>query len=189
MASCQQGAEENTEEATDEVVNEEQDITNEETPQGQQGQMPGQPGMPEAATDVSDEELEEFAAISRELQGMRMEAQQEMMAAVQETGMDVQRFSQIQQAQQMPNQQSDATDAEMEQYNEALEQLESIQADIEEEMKAVIEEEGMSEERYQSIGMAIQSNPELMAKFREMQQPQTPGQPQMQQQGNPEAEG
>ena len=170
FTACQNGASEAGNEAEEPIENQEQTEPDNENA-AQQRQMPGE-GMPQPATDVSDEELQEFAAIANELQGMSQQAQQQMMAAVQEEGLQVQRFSQIQQAQQSPDQQANATEEEMEQYNAALAELEKIQGEVQSEMQATIEEAGMTEMRYQQIGMAIRTNPELQAKFQAMQQPQ-----------------
>lgn len=168
MSACQQG---------NDVSNEEQDMEETQQPQDQQ-QMPGQPPQ-QQTTDVSDAELQQFASVAEQIQVMNQEAQQKMVGAVEGEGLEVERFSEIQQAQQMPDQEVDATDEEMEKYNAALEELEEIQVQAQQDMQEKIQDEGMSEERYQEIGMALQSDPELQAKFQAMQQQ---GQPQ---QGQP----
>src|SRR6056297_710506 len=86
----------------------------ESSPQGQP--MPGQEQLMQQAEDVTDEELTQFMSAMEHMQIINQSAQQEMIGAVQQEGKEVQRFREIMQSKQDPNQEANATGQEMEQY-------------------------------------------------------------------------
>lgn len=116
---------------------------------------------------VTDEEVKLFAAAFKEIQVLNQEAQQTMVAAIENEDMDVQRFSEIYQAMQMPDQPVEATEDELSKFENANNEVEKIQGVIQLQMEEKIREEGLSPERYQEIGMQIQSSPELQSKIQE----------------------
>lgn len=123
--------------------------------------------------DVSEEELVKFVEVVQKLQPMGMEAQQKMMAAVQDEGLEVQRFSEIMSAQQMPDGESDAeiTPVEMEKFEKAQNAIDKIQDDAQAEMNTIIESNGMSSDRYEEIMMIVQQDQDLMQRVQAMMQP------------------
>lgn len=144
----------------------------ERPPNQQQNQPQGQMPMQQQGQniDVSDEDLKKFAEIIQEVQVINQSSQQDMMKAVQDEGLDVQKFTQIQQAQQNPNKEANASDKEMKQFQSSMEQIQKIQTDSRAEIESKIEERGMSIEEYQKILSAIQQSPELQQKFQNLQQ-------------------
>ncbi len=163
----------NGDEQTDEEVTEE--------PMPESGeQAPGMGQMPQGAADieVSDDELEAFVALSQEVQEINAEIQQEMVTAVQEEGLDVQRFQEIQQSQMNPQAETTASEAEMEQFQAANERISELQQEAQTEMDELVAEKGISEQRLQEINMALQASPELQQRLREMMPaPAAPTQP------------
>lgn len=121
----------------------------------------------QTATDVSDEELGQFASAFQQVQVIDQSSQQEMVKAVEEKNLTVQRYNEIQQATQDPSQQIDATDEELKRVDSVSQGLELIQVKAQEEMQATIIGEGLTVERYQQIIAAIQSDPELQQKIQE----------------------
>lgn len=121
-----------------------------------------------APTDVTDEELVQFAEVAQKLQVFNQSIQEEMIASVEEIGLDVNRFSEIQQSQQNPDANVDATSEELEMYQQAIQVLDAKQMEAQSAMQKMIEDNGMTEQRYQEIGMAIQGDPDMMAKFQEL---------------------
>ncbi len=117
--------------------------------------------------EVSDKELKQFATAFQEVQTINEQAQNNMVNAIEKEGLNVQRFNEIQQAQQDPNQEAGATDEELEQYESAITELEKIQMGAQQEMEEKITNEGLTIPRYQEIAAAIQASPELQQKFRE----------------------
>lgn len=135
------------------------------------------PQMPQSseAMNFSDEELEKFVDIDMQLQPMQQQAQQEMIATVEEKGMAVEKFQEIAQSQQ----QGDSTafsSEEMQSFNEINEDLSEIDRQLREEVQAKIEEEGVSLERYQEIAMAVNQDPSLQQKLQEIFQSKAGGQ-------------
>lgn len=120
--------------------------------------------------EVSDKELEQFAAAAQQVQMINQEAQQKMINTVEEQGLDVQRFSEIQQAQQDPQQELEATEEEVEKYEASTREFEKIQLKAQREMEEKITEGGLTVPRYQEIAMTLQSDPELQKKFQMIQQ-------------------
>jgi len=139
---------------------------------GQQQPGQGQPGqgqMMQQAEDVSDEELTQFMSAMENMQIINQSAQQEMVGAVQKEGMEVERFSEIMQSEQDPNQEANATNEEMEQYAAVNKSIEEVQIRAQEEMEEKIVESGLTLDRYQEIGAIVQSSPELQQKLQSMQ--------------------
>ena len=120
------------------------------------------------AEDVTDEELTQFVSAMEHMQVINQSAQQEMVGAVQQGGMEVERFSEIMQSEQDPNQPANATAEEMEKYAAVNKSLEEIQIRAQQEMEEKITEAGLTTERYQQIGSMIQSSPELQQKLQTM---------------------
>ncbi|MEX2379404.1 MAG: DUF4168 domain-containing protein [Vicingaceae bacterium] len=118
--------------------------------------------------DISDEELQKFVDAFQEVQAENQKIQQKMIAEIQEEGMDVQRFSQIQQAQQNPDQEVDMTAEEEEAIGNLMPELQSIQQESQVVMQKKIEDAGLSMTRYQEIAQMVQQSPELQQKLQSM---------------------
>lgn len=155
---------------------EEADTEQQESQEGSQdmGGNPMQQGQQQSA-DVGDEELKKFSDAAAGMQEMNAEIQGEMIEAIENEGMDVDRFTEIQRSQQSPDQQMDIDEKELELYQKAQAELERIQKEAQAKMVKRIEEEGLTEERYKEISMALQSDQELMKKFQSMQGGQAQG--------------
>lgn len=117
-------------------------------------------------TEVSDDDLKKFVAALNEIQSINSVIQQEMISAVENTGLEVSRFSAIREDQQSPGGQTDATADELKKFESAMAELERIQNETEERMQKIIENNGLTETRYREIGMSIQNTPELLEKFK-----------------------
>lgn len=116
-------------------------------------------------TEVSDNEIAQFALAFRDIQVIDQQVQQDMVNAVQEEGVDVQRFNEYLTAQQDPEQEMSASEDELEKFASAYQAIEEIQGEAEKEMQKAIADNNLSVERYQEIAMSIQSNPELLQKL------------------------
>lgn len=117
--------------------------------------------------EVGDEELAHFA---KAFQGVRMinqQAQQEMATLVQDEGMDIQRFNEIHKATIDPSVEVDATEEEKEQHQKIAGEIEKMQIAFQGNLEEVIENEGMTVERYQQIATKLQTDPELQERLRE----------------------
>jgi predicted naringenin-chalcone synthase len=114
---------------------------------------------------VADEEIKQFADAFKEVQVINQDAQQIMIAAVTDEGLELERFTEIYQSLQMPDQQADVSEDEMKKYENASSEIEKIQADAQVKMEKKIVDAGLTPERYQEIGMALQTSPELQEKI------------------------
>jgi len=130
-------------------------------------QMPQQTVQPADPASVTDTEMEQFAGVFVELQTMNQQIQQEMVTAVQEEGIEVQRFNEIMNAQQDPNQEVDATQEELELFAAAGQAIQQIQQGAQQDMQKVITDSELSLPRYQSIMAALQNDAGLQQRLQE----------------------
>ena len=133
--------------------------------QGQQNQQQMPPQMPDLPTsaDVTDEEIDNVVQTIMDLTPIQQEAESKMEEAVQEGGIEVERFRQIIAAMQNPQMSggSDITDEEMQTLQSLQPTLMQIQTEAQQQIVAKIEENGFTTQRYQSIMMGAQQDPEL----------------------------
>lgn len=132
-------------------------------------QAPGMqnPQQQQQQVDVSDSDLEKFANAFKEIQAINQTSQQQMMAVIQEEGMEVQRFNELFQAEQNPQQEADMNKEEEKKFKSINNEIQTIQKDSEKKMIAKIEDEDLSVNRYQEIMMAVQNQPEMQEKLQE----------------------
>jgi len=117
----------------------------------------------------SDDELQQFANAVVQVISIQQEGQTEMIAAIEEHDMTVQRFNEINmQAQQMPLEDVEATEEELENFEKASATVEEVQIELEDVLIGTIEEEGLSLEKYEEIMAEYQQNPELQQRIQEM---------------------
>ena len=159
LAGCQGGSK-NSENGGNQTGGEQQD------PSAQQ-QMPGQMQQPQNI-DVKDQEIQKFVDAAMEIQKLNQQMQQEVGKAVQDEGMKQERFNEIHRSQksQQPGQ-ANATDQEMQQYQNILDKLEQVQSGAQEDMRKVIEGSGLSMQRYQQIATAAQQDTTLMKRIQQ----------------------
>lgn len=89
------------------------------------------------------------------------------MKAVQEAVLEVQRFSEIMEAQQDPNQEMDASEEEIAMLAAASQALQKIQQKAQQDIKKVISDNGFTVQRYQAIMMALRNDADLQQRLRE----------------------
>lgn len=140
--------------------------------QQQEQQAPPQQQMPELPTsaDVSDEEIDQLVTAIIELEPIQIETQEKIEKAVEEEDISFDRFRELMMAMQNPQMadQVDVSDDEMDKIQQLQPKLMEIQGDAEQEMVAKIEENGLTAERYQSILMGAQQDPELRMRVEEV---------------------
>lgn len=133
--------------------------------QQDQQQQPQMPDVPTSA-DVSDEEIDRLVTSIFELEPIQIKLQEEIEKAVEEEDFSFERFQQLMMAMQNPQMadQVDISDDEMQKIQELQPKLMEIQGEAEQEMIAVIEDNGLTAERYQGILMGAQQDPELLTR-------------------------
>ena len=120
-----------------------------------------------AQTDVSNEEIEEFAETFQKMRMINQQAQQELSSVISQEGMEVTRFNTIHQAQMDPEKNVDLTKEEEKQYDAIIAELNSMQAEFRKEIDEMINEGGLSVERYEEIGNQLQNDAELQERLRQ----------------------
>ncbi len=146
----------------------------------QQSQEQFQPNQPAADIEITDEELDKFTEVSMAAQQVQAEAQQEMIAIVEEEGLDVQTYNTIAEARFNDQDESalDVSSEDIEKFNTASSEIEGMQAEVEQEMTKAVEAEGMEMDRFMEINMALQQDQELQQRMQQkmMQNMQQQGQ-------------
>ncbi|MFW5793173.1 MAG: DUF4168 domain-containing protein [Bacteroidota bacterium] len=117
--------------------------------------------------DVSEKDLQLFAKAIKLMQVVEEQAQQKMITAVEEVGLDVQSYNNLQQKIQNSDQAENVSEEEMQQFNSASTAIQEIQLETQSELEEKIVEAGLTVEKYQTIGATVQSDPELQNKLQE----------------------
>lgn len=135
----------------------------------QQTQQQFQPNQSAPDIDVSDDELEKFTEVSMVAQQVQAQSQQEMVAIVEEEGLDVQTYNVIAEARFNGQDESEleVSSEDLENFNAASSEIEAMQSEVEEKMTKAIEEEGMEMERFMEINMAMQQDQELQQRVQQ----------------------
>lgn len=134
-----------------------------------QAQFPP-PEPQQEISEVTDAELQLFVDASVKAQQIQTESQMEMIAIVQEEGLEVDTYNQILQG--LQNGQSpdemEVSSTDVEKFHTASELIGEVEQDMETKLIAAIEDEGLELDRFQQIFMAIQSDPGLQQKMQQM---------------------
>lgn len=133
-------------------------------------QQPGQMNMSFEKPEISEEELSEFVEVMPEVNAIQMKFQQEMVSAVQENNMEVQRFNELARAQQNPNMTVEANETEMQSFNAAMQAVQAIQENLNQQVQGAVSESELTMSRFQEIAMAVNSDQELQQKVQQMMQ-------------------
>ena len=143
-----------------------------ETPPAQQS-----PALQQGAQDikVSDQELESFVKAAVKVDELQKESETKMVKAIQDEGLEPNRFIEINTIQQNPSAaenevaENEVSEKELDNYNKAMKEVQSIQHSVQTEQVKVIEQEGLDVNRYVQIAKAAQQDPGLMKKIQDMQ--------------------
>lgn len=131
-------------------------------------QLPPQQQQQQQQTEVSDADLEKFAAAVQQIQMVSQQAQQEMMQVVQEEGMEIPRFNEIHEATMNPEVEVEATTEEKATHKKIIGELETMQAGVQQKIEKLITDQGLSLEQYEQIAMKLQSDPALQQRIQQM---------------------
>ncbi|WP_224995537.1 DUF4168 domain-containing protein [Cesiribacter sp. SM1] len=121
--------------------------------------------------DFSDAELEKFADVYVQVVEIQQQSEAEMLKAIEDENLDINRFNEILQAQQQRQDagEIDATADEMASFNNAAQKIMGVQQETETEMKQVIEQD-LGVDTYQQIIVAYQQSPDVQQKVNELLQ-------------------
>lgn len=154
------------------IVAQQQQPPQQQPPQQQPPQQPQQPQQPQAPSpdEISDDELSTFLEASDAIRPIQEEAQAEIQEAIEDEGIEVERFQQLMMAMQNPQMadQVDISSDEEASIRELQPKLMDIEVSASEEIQGEIANQGLEVERYQAIFMSLQQHPELMERLEEM---------------------
>lgn len=120
---------------------------------------------PAASSEISDSNIELFAKINKDMMPQQMAAQQKMMAALKEEGMDAQRFQTLAMAQQQGKlDDAEPTEEELKKLETISGKIRTIQQGLQEEVQAAVVAAGMKPMDFQKVAMAYQQDPKVRSK-------------------------
>lgn len=121
------------------------------------------------ADSVSDGELEHFVKIAMEMQEIRMHMDSLVIARLDEEGMSTQRFQQLMIEQSNPDatQSSSITDEEKKVLDDMQSFLQEVSLKSQQQQLAVIKQSELSQQRFQSIALALQTDEQLVKRFQQ----------------------
>ncbi len=142
---------------------------------GLMAQMPPQQPQQEVKTDYSDKELKSFAKAVTSVMTIQEEGQMQMMTAIEKNNITVDRFNEmLTQGQQQGPENIDATEEEMLAFNNSMNEVQTLQMQMQEQMMEAITEEELQVDQYQNIMQAYEVSPEIKEKvdkyFAELEQ-------------------
>lgn len=124
-----------------------------------------QSGSPE----VTDQELESFVAALQEVQEVQQQMATESQESVQSSDMGEARFQELYQARQSGSEPANAaTDAENEEFERLMAEIQGIQQDSNQAMVEAVQEEGLEVQRFNEIAQAVQQDQSLMQRMQEL---------------------
>ena len=88
-----------------------------------------------------------------------------MMGIIKDEGLELQRFNEIQEAKMNPQASVEASDEELKKHAAVIGELEKMQPELEAKMETIIEENGLTLDRYKAVAMALQQDKSLQQKF------------------------
>ena len=126
--------------------------------------LPASP--PEVKEDFTDEEYEAFIKINMEVMPIQQEAEGDMMQAITDKGMDVQRFQELAQAQQSGKLTDVSQDPkEINAFNLAGQEVLEVQKKVQDQIKQKIEENDMDVQTFQQIYLAYDQSETVRGKI------------------------
>lgn len=119
--------------------------------------------------DFTDEEYETFVKINMEVMPIQQEAEGEMMNAITEKGLEVERFQELAQAQQTGKITDVSEDPEeISKFNLAGQEVLEVQKKVQGEIKQKIEDNNMDIQTFQQISMAYNQSEKVRGKIDEL---------------------
>jgi Cu2+-containing amine oxidase len=118
---------------------------------------------------ISDADIKLFVDASTRLMDLQQQSEQAMMTILEEEKLSVDKFNELAQAhQQQKLAEAEGTAEEKAAFNKSIQRMMEMQPDIEKNMQAAIQKDGMTMERYEQIMMAYQQDPAVQAKIQKM---------------------
>lgn len=119
---------------------------------------------------ISSEELQQFANVIPELQEIDQAARQQVMQAIEQSGLSIDRFRELYQTQQVPGAEpsSSVTPEEQESFNQASSQIQSIEQETLSQQEQVIRNGGIEPDRFTQILVVVQQDSALQQQVQQL---------------------
>lgn len=117
--------------------------------------------LAESPMNVSETQIEQFAAAYADIQAIQQQVQPEIIAAVEAAGLTVEEFEAMMVAQQSPETEAPVPPESSQEFTAAYERVTELQAAARTDMQAAIEKEGLAVEEFEQILAMAQQNPVL----------------------------
>lgn len=119
----------------------------------------------EVSKKVSDSELASFAEVFKEVQEISQESQNKMVKAIQDEGLDLQRYNAIARAQQSGDKDLEVSGDEIEKIKAINSKLIEIESETKEILQKKVSASNLTLERYQEIMGLVQNDEQLQIKL------------------------
>ncbi|MGF1480680.1 MAG: DUF4168 domain-containing protein [Cyanophyceae cyanobacterium] len=131
---------------------------------------PEAPVQETTPTEVSSEELEQFATAMEQMQVIRQDYEGQMVQAVESEGLSKERFIEISQVQRDPEAQpaSEISQEEQESFENAVARLVELQQEAKDKMKEAVQSQGLEVSRFNEILAAVKQDPNLQQEVQQM---------------------
>ncbi len=128
-------------------------------------------------TEVTDEELQKFADVNQQMQGGSQQMQVEMKEAIEEQGLEPNKYNEIaKKMQETKGKAPSVSDENKEKAKKASDSMKDIQKkhqqEQQKEVQKILKKKGLSMSRYQQIGSQLQKDKDLQKRYMEMIQKQ-----------------
>lgn len=130
----------------------------------------GQQMQSNTADSVSNKELKKFASITQQFQKIQMDTKQQLDSMLADKDMDMQRFQKIMMSKRNPKMKDSVniTPKEKKTMKELQPKLMKMQQQSRQKMMGIIQDSGMSPQRFQAVSRAVRSNPDVMKRFQKI---------------------
>lgn len=130
-----------------------------------QGGQQMQPPKPAAPDSVSEQELQKFANVTDSAQSIQKEVQSKVQTLVEDEGMKFSRFQKIMMSQRNPQSSVSPTSEEQKKIKAIQPQLMKINKQAQQQFVQLIQDEGLTPQRFQQIMRGVQTNQELQKRL------------------------
>jgi hypothetical protein len=125
------------------------------------------PQQSERSLGYSDDELVEFIFVAHKVMPLQQESQMKMIQEIEEQELTIDKFNNILEA-QTNGKELNATQEEIDAFNNAIENIQLIQEQYMALITEVIIDEGMTPERYEEIIFNYQQDPQLQLRINQL---------------------
>lgn len=125
--------------------------------------------LAQGAPEYTDDDIEQFVSINKETLPLQMDAQKKMMTAVQESGMDMNKFQTMAMAAQQGDQTfGGASEEDKAAFMAVATKANTIQQELGMEMQKAVTASGMDAMKFQQMAMTYQQDADFRSKIDEM---------------------